>query len=315
MGFRILPVIFMLSLCSLSAQEFGIATYYSDDFHGRKTAYGVRYDKNELTAAHKKHPFGTMLRVTNMDNNKSVVVKVNDRGPYISGRIIELSKAAAQRLNMLDKGLAEVKLEVVKRPAPGTEEPVRENEAKGSATSSPENYGDRSGSSSSSSSGETSSGNSSSANNPDRQRQTTEDRQSTSSSSKPASSQRSPSQTGNRGNTQTEKKEPVARLVRGKFNKYGLYKIQLEQGPASGFGVQVAYLSNFENVMTKIAELQGMWFDDILVSMEPGPGGSTGYKIILGMYDTEAKAQHYKGDLKKKHGIDGFVVSFSAIRP
>ncbi|MBS7233723.1 septal ring lytic transglycosylase RlpA family protein [Flavobacterium psychroterrae] len=70
------------------------ASYYHDKFTGRKTASGIKFDNNKLTAAHKKLPFGTMLKITNKINQKSVIVKVNDRGPFINGREIDLSKKA-----------------------------------------------------------------------------------------------------------------------------------------------------------------------------------------------------------------------------
>ena len=90
MRFLCIPVFFLLTI-SLNAQEYGLASYYDDAFQGRKTAYGETYDKDKLTAAHKKHPKGTRLRITRLDNKQSVVVKVNDKGPYIKGRVVDLS--------------------------------------------------------------------------------------------------------------------------------------------------------------------------------------------------------------------------------
>ncbi len=91
----------------------GKASYYGDEFHGRITSNGEIFDQNKLTAAHKALPFGTKVKVNNLDNGKSVVVKINDRGPFKSGRIIDLSHSAAKELGMLTSGLAEVELEVV----------------------------------------------------------------------------------------------------------------------------------------------------------------------------------------------------------
>lgn len=93
--------------------EEGIAAYYSNVFQGRKTASGDRYDKNELTAAHNSFPFGTRLKVTNLDNDKSVIVRINDRGPTTRGRIIDLSRRAAEELGFIRAGLTRVKLEVI----------------------------------------------------------------------------------------------------------------------------------------------------------------------------------------------------------
>ncbi len=98
------------------AEETGLAAYYSDVFQGRKTACGERYDKNTLTAAHNTLPCGTQVRVTNLENNRSVVVTINDRGPSTPGRIIDLSRRAAKELGYLKKGLARVKVEAVSSP-------------------------------------------------------------------------------------------------------------------------------------------------------------------------------------------------------
>jgi rare lipoprotein A len=96
------------------ATEIGIASYYGDTFHGKKTASGEVFDQWKLTCAHRELPFGTRLKVTNLQNRKSVVVRVNDRGPWVSGRIVDLSYAAAKRIGMVEKGLVKVKIEVVK---------------------------------------------------------------------------------------------------------------------------------------------------------------------------------------------------------
>ncbi|MFO7445236.1 MAG: septal ring lytic transglycosylase RlpA family protein [Ignavibacteriaceae bacterium] len=90
-----------------------VASWYGPRFHGRKTANGERYDQMALTAAHKQLRFGTLLRVTNPSNNKSIIVRINDRGPYIKGRNLDLSKASAMALGMMDRGVAKVKVEQV----------------------------------------------------------------------------------------------------------------------------------------------------------------------------------------------------------
>lgn len=95
-------------------QQIGSASYYSDKFHGRKTASGERFDQNGLTCAHGSLPFGCRIRVTNLHNNKAVEVKVNDRGGFNKyNRVIDLSKAAAREIGMLGVGTAKVKVEVL----------------------------------------------------------------------------------------------------------------------------------------------------------------------------------------------------------
>jgi rare lipoprotein A len=88
----------------------GVASWYGADFHGKRTASGERFDMNELTAAHRKLPFGTRVRVRNTRNGREVVVRINDRGPRVAHRIIDLSKAAAAALDMLQAGEATVVL-------------------------------------------------------------------------------------------------------------------------------------------------------------------------------------------------------------
>jgi rare lipoprotein A len=93
--------------------ETGVASYYGDRFRGRATASGENFDPDKLTAAHPSHPFGTRVRVTNLKNGRSVVVRINDRGPYKPGRIIDLSTRAAKEIGMLTDGIAKVAVQVV----------------------------------------------------------------------------------------------------------------------------------------------------------------------------------------------------------
>jgi rare lipoprotein A len=93
-----------------SGASYGVASYYS--YPGR-TANGERYDPGQLTAAHRTLPFGTKLQVTNLNSGRSVVVRVNDRGPFIHGRVVDVSYAAARELNLLHAGTAKVKVEVL----------------------------------------------------------------------------------------------------------------------------------------------------------------------------------------------------------
>ena len=91
----------------------GTASWYGPGFHGRTTANGEQYDMFGLTAAHRSLPFGTKVRVTNRKNGKSVVVRINDRGPYVGRRVIDLSHGAAQAVSMTEAGIAPVKLDVL----------------------------------------------------------------------------------------------------------------------------------------------------------------------------------------------------------
>src|SRR5689334_19420754 len=95
------------------AATIGVASYYGWPYHGRRTASGEIYDMRKMTAAHQTLPFGVSVRVTDLSNNRSVVVRINDRGPFKRGRIIDLSVAAAQQLGIIQKGSATVRVEVL----------------------------------------------------------------------------------------------------------------------------------------------------------------------------------------------------------
>lgn len=96
---------------ALDYSKVGKASFYSSRFHGRPTASGVAYDQTALTAAHPDLPFGTLVCVTNMNNQRSVQVVINDRGPYTGGRIIDLSRRAAQEIGMINAGSVRVRVE------------------------------------------------------------------------------------------------------------------------------------------------------------------------------------------------------------
>jgi rare lipoprotein A len=95
----------------------GVVSWYGAQFHDRKTASGERFDSGAFTMAHPKLPFGTMVRVTNLRNGRSVVVRVNDRGPFVGKRIADLSQAAASEIGMMHKGVARTRIEVLDRDA------------------------------------------------------------------------------------------------------------------------------------------------------------------------------------------------------
>ena len=115
MAIVLLISIIFCNICSSQQRqtEEGIASYYHNKFHGKATASGELYDKNKFSGAHKKLPFGSKVKVTNLANQKSVVVIINDRGPYAKGRIIDLSYAAAVKINMIKQGVVKVRLEIL----------------------------------------------------------------------------------------------------------------------------------------------------------------------------------------------------------
>lgn len=99
------------------ASQTGIASWYGPGFHGRTTSNRETYDMYDATAAHNTLPFGTRVVVTNLDNGKSAIVRINDRGPFVGGRIIDLSYSAAYLLDMIGQGTAPVRLDILDKPA------------------------------------------------------------------------------------------------------------------------------------------------------------------------------------------------------
>ena len=113
-----LLIIGLLILAPLFSEVYktGVtASYYAEDFHGKRTSNGEHFNMNDYTCAHKSLPFNTILKVTNLANGKTCEVRVNDRGPFVASREIDLSKAAAVKLGMIGTGTTKVKLEIVKR--------------------------------------------------------------------------------------------------------------------------------------------------------------------------------------------------------
>lgn len=115
---------FLLTV-SFAQVQTGKASFYADKFEGSPTASGEKYKHSKLTAAHKSLPFGTRVKVTNLANNEEVEVVINDRGPYVENRVIDLSKLAAERLGFVNQGLAEVRIEVLDAGDGKTSDPAK----------------------------------------------------------------------------------------------------------------------------------------------------------------------------------------------
>lgn len=108
-----------LVLNNVHRQQRGVASYYARKFNGRRTASGVRFDPRSDTAAHRTLPMGSVARVTNLSNGRSAIVTIRDRGPFIRGRILDLSPRTASELGMMNAGIATVSLEPIHVPPPG----------------------------------------------------------------------------------------------------------------------------------------------------------------------------------------------------
>ncbi len=291
--FTALSFTFSSAILDKQYTEYGIATYYSDLFDGRQTASGEIYHPNELTAAHKSLPYGQMVKVTRLDNKKSIIVRINDRGAFNKGRIIDLSKAAAQRLGMVDDGKANVKLEVVdKAPTTPSNANVNVNKA---PTASEKMTADK-------------------APTPkpkDTQKKVSKStKKSLPKKAKKTYHIKGAAKTQNNPNEpkKTEKKDNATIVTSANYKEFDLYKVQVLRPKKSGFGVQVGLLENYDNVFKFIADLQEDFFKNILLSVEEGPVGSQ-YRIILGPFPTKDQAQSYRNSLAKKKKLNGFVIS------
>ena len=297
---------FLFITSQIAAQDYGIATYYDDSFHGRRTSSGEIYNKNKLTAAYKKYDYGTILKVTRLDNKRSVRVRVIDNGPFIKGRLIELSRAAAQRLDMLGLDEVEVRVELVEK-GEGVDEEI--NIESGEVASKNKNA-------------EVEPYNvdlpkkklkETVALTPPKKKIETKPVQKT---TPPKATVVATKPTEKKVNPPKAKVlEQEAILVRkGDYRTYDLYKIQVLRPQRKGFGIQVAYISNYENVLKQIAELQDKWFKNILLSVEKGKNGKPIYKIILGPFPDEKTALSYKKRLKRKKKINGFLVDLTSLK-
>ncbi len=119
----VLILSFFSSLSSFSVEnypQYGNASWYGGPLHGKKTASGERFDMYSFTGAHRELPFGTIIMVTNLRNGKEVYIKVNDRGPFVKGRIVDLSHAAAKAIGFNRRGVIRVKIEVISLPSSST---------------------------------------------------------------------------------------------------------------------------------------------------------------------------------------------------
>lgn len=279
--FALLTLSLTLSAFVLNRQEeYGKAGYYSDTLNGRKTASGEKYDKTAFTCAHKSLPFGTKVRITRMDNKKSVIVKVNDRGPYAAGYVTDVSRAAAEQIDLVKSGVAQVKLEVVETvdgppstttaPAPATKSAAanKVTPAKSGTTllikaKTPARAGV---------------------------------------DPKPANSlAQAPSAASQ------AKPAPTAK-------KSDLYKVDLKKSPKKGFGVQITTLTDAENVWQVLFKLEESWPGKSLVDIgREDLSKFTTYRIAIGPFADRKTAEAQQKAAIKKGYAKCFVVDLSGL--
>jgi rare lipoprotein A len=289
-------------------EEYGLASYYSDQFHGKPTASGELYDKDAMTAAHKTLPFGTIIKVTRLDNKKSVQVKVNDRGPHISGRIVEVSRAAAQMLDLIRDGSAKVVVELVGSGTGSENTATNKPTSEPVNTSEPTKTSEPAKTSTAATSPATASAASTGVTKSQRPTEVAKDsKEIKEKNSKEAKTATQAEKSKAKTQAETSHKGAATNLSQD------LYQVQLVKPEKKGFGVQVAALSSQDALFRKVADLQDQWFSNILVSVEQVKK-ETIYKIILGPFPDNSSAATYKENLKKNKKMDGFVVDLSILQ-
>ena len=294
---QVLMAIFcFITLSASAAQEFGLASVYSPRFQGSRTASGEVFNHKSYSAAHRTLPFGTFIRITRTDNGRSVVVKINDRGPFVSERVTDISKAAASKLGISgEMDEVRVKIEVVNDPktALGVSNPspktVIGSIEKPKAVPMPDG-GDEYVAS-----------------------KNVEDR------SIPREYRYVPTSKFAVNPKAAVKKNapnlatPIMSGTPTDFDKTGLYAVKMNRPQASGFAVQVAQLSNHGNMENTVKNLQIDFHKNVLVNIVKGQNGATQYKVMLGPFDTQTTADNYLKSIKKKK-MKGFVVDLKNFR-
>lgn len=295
----------------LAKAELGIASFYSDAFHGRATSSGEIYNKNKFTGAHKTLPYGTLVKVTRLDTGVSITVKINDRGPYVKGHVIWVSNTAAEKLDLVEIEEAKVKLEVV-----GQEKAKEKTPKKELAFKAPEDEFTAKGVL------------------PVKESPSVKPKE----EAKPVVKIPSLSPVKKKSQAKTPKNVPksyysnlakaskkLATIKTKGFKKFDLYKTAAKKNPKElGFGMQVGNYTDFDNVLSQVAMLQENWFSEVYLIVEEKEE-KTNYKIILESFEDRASATHYAKDVKRKK-LKGYVVdlnefdksdvyAFQAIRP
>ena len=255
----------------LMGQEKGFAINYKESDASRVTSSSELYDPSKLTAAHNTLPFGTMVNVTRLDNGMSVIVKINDRGPFIPNRILAISKAAAAKIGL--KKYEKVNVQLTILPKKEIAEPLIEK---------PEKKPDI----------------------PFYQPGSTK----TETKETEALQLRLTPVEGTKTQQNTGTESSIVSPLVSESLKPGLYQIQLNRLPEKGFAIQVGSFQNVSVLWNEISKLHNAWFKQIMVQSKEGINGLILHKLLLGPFSTREKASSYKENLKEKYGIEGFIV-------
>jgi rare lipoprotein A len=292
-------------------EELGKAGYYADKYQGQKTASGALYDKAKFTCAHKKLPMGARIRVTNLENQKSVIVEVNDRGPFKDGFIVDLSRAAAESIGMIRAGVVRVRIEPVDAaalPAAGRQSPPpTDNKLAPEAPRVPNANGIRVLKAYNPLSNGAKSGDASqpaayaaAAERPKPKMVTPKAVPMT---------QRDPSPQAYSTEPQPQTPPQPADKIRE------LYQVGITRPAKEGYAVQLAVLGNIQNGMEEAGKLEAGFPDMVLVLIETenteNPNAPALFKIMLGPYYDKAGADNARAAAAKKGYRKAFVVNLA----
>ena len=283
-----IPLLLMLGMMLPSIEgfsqkanpEYGKAAYYADRLHGRKTASGRLYDKTKYTCAHKTHRFGTMLRVTRLDNNRSVVVEVTDRGPFKDGFVVDLSRRAAEDLNMIREGIVRVKVEILGNDAvPGNSSVsnASTNQSDGAVrvikTHTPQNK-----------------------------------------PSEPATYS-TISNTASKKAKLSPKAGVVAPPKVGDLSAAAgpghLFQLSIRSVDKVGYGIQLAVVSNAKNAMAEAAQLESKWPGKVMLAIDDSNPGRTLYKILLGPFPSREAANSTLNSAMRRGYKKAYITTLS----
>ena len=264
-------------------RQNGLASYYSAEYEGAETAYGEVYYSDQLVAAHKTYPYNSTVRVTNQDNGRSVTVRIIDKGPFIRGRVIEVSERAARDLGLLGSRTVPVELELLSTP---TQRPVRvpaEEPPPAAVDVRPAPPQPR-------------------PNPVIGVEEPVEDEVEPQRKADPVPAPFTPPPA-------TPVPPPPAATRPTSFTE-GVYRIELAKARSGNHAVQVGSYANLSSALDKVTDLQARYFDDILIQ-KIGSGPMASYKVLLGPFRDAASARNYAADLKSRYGIAGFAVALA----
>lgn len=325
--FALLFTLWMGLSAFYNGEEYGKAAYYADKLHGRKTASGEPYNKEDFTCAHKTYPFGTKLKVTNLDNGYSVIVRVTDRGPFHEGYVVDISRAAAESIGLIKAGVARVKVEQAAEEKTGpTKEKILPAEAPTTgavpAAPQPAQY---------STPGTTTAKGVSSAPATVRNTQLIKSHeQAAAAASAPATAsaavrpaQYSTSSPAPDPRPQTVTTTPANTTAKGAAApvtttpeppQTTLFKVSITEAQKKGFGIQVSTLLDADNVLPIVKKIESQWPGKSLVlSSYNASADVTTYKVIIGAFGDKASADAQYKLAKKKGYKDSFIVDLSTL--